>query len=109
MSEDVVTNGGFTTKEMLVRMDGKLDVLAANQQHTDIELAMLKERVRQVEDREKADGRDSEAWRAEVRAELVSAKNESALLGRKLAYATGTVGALVFIANFLVPWILTKV
>ena len=104
-----MTNGGFTTKEMLVRMDGKLDVLAANQQHTDIELAMLKERVRQVEDRAKTEGRDSEAWRAEVRGEMSEAKNEAALLGRKMAYATGTVATLVVLVDLLVPWILTKV
>jgi len=39
----------FTNKEMWVRVDGKLDAVLAKQNHYDVELALLKERVAGVE------------------------------------------------------------
>ena len=99
------TNGAnvsFTTKEMLVRMDGKLDVLAARQTHYDVELALLKERQHQLEVVAASEGTgkaqlaaELKEQRAKMDAEVAAIRDELSKVGRKLAYATGTIAGMI--------------
>lgn len=101
MSEPVNGNGGgsFTQKEMLVRIDGKVDVIAAKQQNYDVELALLKARVDRNEHAVNATVNNSDGWRDEVRQEISGIKTQNA----KIA---GAVAACVVLVNFIAPIVL---
>ncbi len=83
---------GFSSKEMLVRIDAKVDVIAAKQAHYDVELALLKERQRQLE---------VSSVENSATVEVVRAGQER--LGKKIAWATGALSAVAVAANWLVP------
>lgn len=109
-------SGGLTTQQWLVRLDGKLDQQAATQQADRVKLAILEERMNQAEARQRENLEGAESWRSEVRRELAEAKQEASLaraegqkLGKKLAYATGTVSAFVIAANFAAPYVFRHV
>jgi hypothetical protein len=109
MADEMETpnNGtGWTQKEMLVRIDAKVDVIAAKQNHIDVEIALLKARADEIERQVAVKLNDSHEWRDEVRKEINTVKDEQNVIGRKLAYATGTVGAIVVVVNFIAPIIL---
>jgi ABC-type uncharacterized transport system ATPase component len=104
---DAPENGtGFSTKEMLVRMDGKLDVMAGKQTHYDVEQALLKARVevqeRTLREHTIEEQKTAEAVRANLEAaerlmdrkvdELSSGQQALAL---KLAYYAGGLAMLM--------------
>jgi hypothetical protein len=111
MADEMETpnNGtGWTQKEMLIRIDAKVDVIAAKQNHLDVEIALLKARADELERMTRSKVEDVAVWRDEVRDEIKQVKEEQAIIGRKLAYATGTVGAIVIAVNLIGPWLLRQ-
>lgn len=115
--DDARTGQTFSTKEMLIRLDGKLDSVLARQQNYDIELALLKARADGLELADHNRSRDAEKWREEVKREtekwrdttdreLESLRADLETLGRRHAYQAGGLAALVVAANIAVPFIL---
>ena len=96
----------FTTKEMLVRIDGKLDAVAARQQGLDIEVALLKARTEVLERERKTDKGDDDNWHEEVRLRITQVEAEQVATQRRLAYAAGGIAVLAVLLNFLAPVIL---
>jgi hypothetical protein len=107
-------SNGFTTKEMLIRIDGKVDQLnatmAAKHAHYDVELALLKardeERKAQVENLAVAAEKTAHEVRHALETrEVVMDKKVDEVRAvqsetlRKLAYATGTVVGALAIFN----------
>jgi uncharacterized protein YgbK (DUF1537 family) len=110
--EEPVTNGSFTTKDMLNRMDGKLDLIASKQGMQDVEIALLKaENVARKESIAKLEqvsskGEDDIAQALAERNAEVDRKFEAydanfREVFRKMAYATGTIVGASFIFNAL--------
>jgi hypothetical protein len=115
MAEDAMDNTSdrngtsFTNKEMWVRVDGKLDAVLAKQNHYDVELALLKERVAGVERTEASSVAASSASRETLEKQLDDAaalmvtevqnlKDGQVTLNTALKWATATViGASVII------------
>lgn len=108
-------NGGgqsFSTKEMLIRVEGKIDAILSRQQNYDVELALLKARADQLDmqanDRVHAEDRRREELRKELREvanEQKRVSRDTAKLGRKHAYQTGALATVVVIANIAAPLI----
>lgn len=76
---------------MLVRMDGKLDVLAAKVSYYDVEVALLKARADRSEAaiKERADG--DQAARELMALEVRNLKDGQLTLGKGLKWATATI------------------
>lgn len=108
MNGDTMREPAFTVKEMLVRVDGKLDVIASKQQNYDIELALLKARVGQNEVDIKLKHDDSEEWRDEVRAEIAAVKDEQNTISARQKATAIIVAAIVIITNLIGPLVLQK-
>jgi hypothetical protein len=92
MVDEPANGTGFSTKEMLVRIDAKVDVIAAKQAHYDVELALLKARQETQERIMAESARDYERLQSVVEG-----------VGRKIAVATGALSAIIVAANWLVP------
>ena len=118
-SEPTPANGtSFSTKEMLVRLDGKLDVVLNKQNHYDVELALLKARVEEHERNNKEAlshmrvtveerTEDSSKWRDEVR-DRIDAIDEAAEDVRAKQKATAyIVGAIVTLSTVITPIVLS--
>jgi hypothetical protein len=111
MAEEGSNNtGGLTSKEMWVRVDGKLDAVLARQGAYDVELALLKardeERKAQVIALQALTDSTAKDVKAalEKREEIIDEKMDELKSGqsetlRKLAYATGTVVGALAIFN----------
>lgn len=93
----------FTQKEMLVRIDAKVDVIAAKQANYDVELALLKARQEEQvrTSREKQKEHDTKYEALDKRIDALTATQES--FSRRLTYATGAISVIVVAANWLVP------
>jgi hypothetical protein len=117
-TEDNSNRGqAFSTKEMLIRLDGKLDAVLARQQSYEVELALLKARADGLELSEHNRSRTVEKWRDglkteaekrhdELAGEVGSIRSRLEKLGRKHAYQTGALAALVVVANLTLPVVL---
>ena len=99
MSTDDNAGGGvFTTKDMLVRMDGKLDVVLAHQATIDTRLALVEQKASDLagalKDHEALPGHSG----------VLTQLND---ITRRLAYASGATAVLVGvveIAAHLLPF-----
>src|SRR3954471_7077514 len=92
MSEEPANGIGFSTKEMLIRIDAKVDFIGGKQSTYDVELALLKARQEVLERAGDAQEKRYEELRAGVDR-----------VGRKIAMAAGGLSALIVAANWVVP------
>jgi hypothetical protein len=98
--EEQVTNSvSFTTKEMLVRMDGKLDSVLNRQAHYDVELALLKARVEVNEHALGGVGGQLSEAKNLMATEVSNIKKGQVTLNRTLKYATATVVTAVVVVD----------
>lgn len=86
---------GFSTKEMLVRLDGKIDTVLGRTQSLAVDLAQTKTRVEVLEQAVKADD-------LRFSADLTLLRRETDRHGQRLAYAAGACAALVLAANLII-------
>lgn len=89
------TPQGFSTKEMLVRLDGKIDTVLGQQQAFAVDLAQTKVRVDALEQAVKADD-------LRFSSDLTLLRRETDRHGRRLAYAAGATASLVLAANLVI-------
>jgi hypothetical protein len=92
-------NGSFSQKEMLVRIDSKVDSLmqtvAAKHAHYDVEIALLKARA---DERERNEQQTAE--------EIEAAKERLGALNTRQNIAAGALAFVIFMAPVL--WILVN-
>ena len=103
--EQTEPRNGFTNKEMWVRVDGKLDVVIAKQNHYDVELALLKARQDEY-DRATSGG---ENWRKEVRERIDHIDAQAEDVRTKQKVTAYLVAAVVTISTVVTPVVLKLV
>jgi hypothetical protein len=92
-------NGGWSTREVLIRVDGKVDTLtqtvAAKHAHYDVEVALLKARSDELERSER-----------EVHAELDAVTDKLNALSTRQNIAAGALALIVALSPLI--WILVN-
>lgn len=106
MVEEPANGNGFTQKEMLVRLDGKLDIIAGKQQHYDVELALLRARQDETEKDVKTLKEDNDNWQNEVRSRIEGLSAEQGTIGSRQKATAYIVAAVVIVTNIVAPIIL---
>jgi hypothetical protein len=91
MTEEPANGSGFTTKEMLVRMDGKLDHVLNRQAGYDVELALLKARADEQEKTQSVIEMQLETAKNVMATEVKALKDGQITLNKALKWATATV------------------
>jgi hypothetical protein len=91
MTDEPSNGSGFTTKEMLVRMDGKLDHVLSRQASYDVELALLKARADEQDKTQTVIETQLEAAKGVMATEVAALKEGQISLGKALKWATATV------------------
>lgn len=103
MADEPINGTGFSTKEMLVRIDAKVDYIASKQATSDVELALLKARVEAHEKSEEKAVTDDDGRYLKLEKEIEKLSKRQARTDRRVAYAAGAVSVVVFIANVFGP------
>ena len=90
MAEDETRSQAFSTKEMLVRLDGKLDTVIVHQPSFAVRVALLEQRTSALE----AESKDGDVIHDELRRAVDR-------ITRKTAYAAGVLSTVVIVANLI--------
>jgi predicted nucleic acid-binding protein len=101
----------FSQKEMLVRMDSKLDAVLAQQVADRIDVVLVKARVDGLEQEVKERARREEVLRVEsavaaTQEDVEEAKARQDAILRRINMASGAIGLVLFLAP--VVWILVN-
>ena len=108
MADETMPNGGpnYTTRDLLARIEGKLDVVASKQQYAEVELALLKARVDEVEKDVTDTERHSYDWREEVRKRMDHIDMQAEDVRARQKATAYIVAAIVTLSTVITPVVL---
>ena len=104
---DTPPSNGFTQKEMLVKIDGKLDLLSGRIQTVEVKQAVYDARLTEDSADKARIQQDLSEARHAMDEKVDALRKGQTDIGRAVKYATATIASLVFLSDLVIRF-LTK-